>query len=249
MVQLGEMLARHLATIGDLPAEDHAALCALPGEIRPAPRHADVLKLGERPKEVVLVLSGLLFRYALSPDGIRQLHSFYLPTEAPCLETLYIDYMDNGLAAAVDCEIGVIPHEPVYRLIDERPHVRKLIWRQTLVQAAIFRQWLLRNSRLPAHACVANLFCEIFTRARAAGLVRGDTCDLPMTQELLADAVGMTAVHANRTVMLLRETGAVEWKGGKLTIRDWDRLAEIGDFDPAYLHLRPGPDPAQALRR
>lgn len=249
MVQLAEMLARHLATIGELPPEDYAALCSLPGEIRSAPRHADVLELGERPNEVVLVLSGLLYRYSLSPDGIRQVHSFYMPTEAPCLETLYIDYMDNGLAAAVDCEIGAIPHEPVYRLIDERPQVRKLIWRQTLVQAAIFRQWLLRNSRLPSHACVANLFCEIFTRARAAGLANGDTCDLPMTQELLADAVGMTAVHANRTVMLLRETGTVEWRGGKLTIRNWDRLAEIGDFDPAYLHLRPAPDPSAALHR
>lgn len=248
MVRLGETLARHLATMGNLPREDHEALLSLPGEVRQAPRHADVLSLGERPTEVVLVLSGLLYRYSMSPDGVRQVHSFYIPTEAPCLETLYIDYMDNGLAAAVDSEVGVIPHGAMYALIDERPEIRKLLWRQTLVQAAIFRQWLLRNSRLPAHACVANLFCEIFIRAQAAGLVRGDTCDLPMTQELLADAVGMTAVHTNRTVMLLRESGVVEWKGGKLTIRDWDRLVEIGDFDPAYLHLRPAPSPAAALR-
>ena len=248
MINPGEILARHLSTIGDLAPDDFDALCRLPFVVRAAPKHGDLLSLGERPNEVVLVLGGMLYRYSLSPDGIRQVHSFYMPTEAPCLETLYIDYMDNGLAAAVDSEVAAFPHDAVYRLIDERPHIRKLLWRQTLVQAAIFRQWLMRNSRLPAHACVANLFCEIFARAEAAGLAEGGSCPLPITQELLADAVGMTAVHTNRTVMLLRDTGTVEWKAGRLTILNWDRLAEIGDFDPGYLHLRPAREPARALR-
>jgi CRP-like cAMP-binding protein len=184
------------------------------------------------------VLSGLLHRYAFSADGNRQIHSFYVPTEAPCLETLYIDYMDNSLGAVVDSRVGLIAHPLVYRIIDERPEVRKLLWRQTLVQAAIFREWLMRNSHLPAHAALAHFFCEMFARAQAAGLIDGDSCDLPLTQELVADALGLTAVHTNRTLRILRDTGVVEWRGGKLHVHDFDKLREIAEFDPRYLHLR-----------
>ena len=114
------------------------------------------------------------------------------------------------------------------------------MWRQTLVQGAIVREWLMRNSNMPAHAAMAHLFCEMFTRSKAAGLVEGDTCDLPVTQEMLSDAVGLTPVHVNRTMMLLRDAGAVEWRGGKLRIIDWEKLSKTADFDPYYLHLRNG---------
>ncbi len=87
-----------------------------------------------------MVLSGLLYRYTIGPEGKRQINSFYLPKEAPSLETLYIDYMDNNLATVVPARIGFISHDQIYPIIDERPEARKLLWRQTLVQAAIFRQ-------------------------------------------------------------------------------------------------------------
>jgi CRP-like cAMP-binding protein len=238
MTTVGEILAQHLACIGELPDEDRAILAALPAEERDLRRLRDTLKAGERPTHVVVVLSGFLYRYTIGPEGARQIHSFYHPTEAPCLETLYIDYMDNSLGAVVDSRIGLIPHEAVYRVIDERPEARKLLWRQTLVQAAIFRQWLVRNSNLPAHASLANFFCELFTRARAAGLVKDGGCDLPLTQEFVAEALGLTPVHVNRTLKVLRETGAVDWRSGRLTVKDWTMLADMGDFDAGYLHLR-----------
>jgi CRP-like cAMP-binding protein len=148
--------------------------------------------------------------------------------------------MDNNLAAVVDSEVAEIPHDALYRVIDERPEARKLLWRQTLVQGAIFREWLMRNSKLPAHASLAHFFCEMFTRARAAGLADGQSCALPMTQEHLADAVGLTAVHTNRTLQVLRDTGSVEWRNGLLTVSNWDQLTQIADFNPSYLHLRCG---------
>ena len=129
-------------------------------------RNSELSNGGDHPTHVVLVLSGFLYRYTIGPEGARQIHSFYHPTEAPCLESLYIDYMDNSLGAVVDSRIGLIPHEAVYRVIDERPEARKLVWRQTLVQAAIFRQWLVRNSNLPAHASLANFFCETVLAGR-----------------------------------------------------------------------------------
>jgi CRP-like cAMP-binding protein len=235
---IGETLARHLECFGTLPAEDRAAVVALDGETRSVGRMRDVYRIGDHPEHVVLVLKGFLFRYSLGADGGQQVHSFYLPGEAPDLETLYLDYMDNGLAAAADSEVAMIPHAAVYRVIDDFPEARKLLWRQTLVQAAVFREWLVRNSHLTADGALAHLLCEIHVRAKAAGLADGWNCPLPVSQELVSDALGMTAVHVNRMMQLLRRSGAVEWRGGVLTIRDWDRLSDLAAFDPKYLHLR-----------
>jgi CRP-like cAMP-binding protein len=238
MMGVGETLARHLASFGEMPAADFAAVAALQAEVRDLPRQTDLLRNGDQPTQVVVVLSGLLYRYTIGPEGKRQIHSFYLANEAPSLETLYIDYMDNNLGTVVPTRVGLISHDQIYRIIDERPEARKLLWRQTLVQAAIFRQWLVRNSNLPAHMALAHLFCEMFVRADAAGLVANGQCSLPLTQEFVADALGLTAVHTNRTLQALRETGAVEWRSGQLTVHDWPKLSDIARFDPSYLHLR-----------
>ena len=242
MSGVGETLAGHLALIGELPEDDREALIALDAEVRDVKRLDDIIRAGDHPTNVVIVLDGFLYRHTLGPNGARQIHSFYLPTDAPCLETLYIDYMDNNLGAVVHSEVGLISHDQLYRLIDERPEIRKLLWRQTLVQAAIFRAWLARNSNMPAHASLAHLFCELFTRAKAAGLTTDDSCALPLTQELVADALGLTPVHTNRTLQALRETGAVEWRSGRLTVKNWSKLSEMARFDPQYLHLRSNPE-------
>ena len=240
MKGVGETLAGHLALIGGLPDEDREALVALDSEVREVKRLEDIIRTGDHPTSVVVVLSGFLYRHTLGANGARQIHSFYMPTDAPCLETLYIDYMDNNLGAVVDSRIGLIPHDQLYRLIDERPEVRKLIFRETLVQGAIFREWLMRNSTMPAHASLAHLFCEMFTRATAAGLVENNGCDLPISQDMLGDAVGLAPVHTNRTLQLLRDTGALEWRDGRLRVLDWEKLSQTADFDPHYLHLRSG---------
>jgi CRP-like cAMP-binding protein len=242
MTPVGEVLAQHLMSFGELPAADRAALAGLDAEVRELRRLTDIFRAGEQPDSVVVVLSGLLYRYAIGPDGGRQIHSFYLPTEAPSLETLYIDYMDNNLGAVVHSTVGLISHDQLYRLIDQRPEIRKLLWRQTLVQAAIFREWLARNSNLPADASLAHLFCELFTRAQAAGLTNDHSCALPLTQELAASALGLTPVHTNRTLQALRETGAVDWRRGWLTVKDWPWLSAMARFDPHYLHLRSLPE-------
>lgn len=238
MKQVGETLAQHLSCFGELPAADRAALAGLKAEVRDLPRQTDVLRRGDRPTHVVIVLAGLLYRYALGPDGVRQIHSFYLPTEAPSVDSLHVDHVDNHLGAVVHSQIGLFPHEQIYRLIDERPEIRRLLWRQTLVQGAIVREWLARNSTMPAHASLAHLLCEMYTRAQAAGLTKGNSCALPLTQEFVADALGLTAVHTNRTLQALRKTGSVEWRSGRLTVKDWQKLQAIARFDAHYLHLR-----------
>jgi CRP-like cAMP-binding protein len=237
--EIGAVVAQRLSQIGQLDAEDEAALHTLDGQVRDVPRGEDLLVEGdERPATSVVVVSGLLQRYNVSAEGRRQIHSFYIAGDTPCMETLHLDYMDNTLGAAAPSRVGIVPHAELHRVMEERPKVRALIWRETLVQAAIFRLWLMRNSQMLAHAALAHFFCEMLTRARAAGLSDGTAMDLPLTQEDVADALGMTSVHVNRTLSLLRTGGLADFRGGKLKIADPQRLAEVGEFDPRYLHLR-----------
>ena len=235
---IGEALSKHLSCIGELSKDDLGALQRIKGEIRTFPKGKDILTAGDVPHYSVVVLKGFLCRHSWKRDGTRQIHSFYIPTDAPSLETLHIDYLDNSLSAVVPSTVGVIAHPEMFRLMDERPNLQALVWRETLIQAAVFREWLTRNSTLPAHSAMAHLFCEIYVRSRAAGQVTADSCEMPTTQETLAQALGLTAVHVNRTLQLLRESGLVELKNGRLYIHNFDKLAEIGEFDPLYLHLR-----------
>jgi CRP-like cAMP-binding protein len=235
---IGEALRKHLSTIGELSEDDSDAVAHIKGEVRTLQKGKDILSAGDVPHFSVVVLKGFLCRHSWKRDGTRQIHSFYMPTDAPCLETLHIDYMDNNLGAITPSIVGIIPHPEMFRVMEQRPQVRALLWRETLVQAAVFREWLTRNSTLPAHSAMAHLFCEIFVRAETAGLLLANSCAMPATQETLAHALGLTAVHVNRTLQLLRQSRYIELKNGLLYIEDYAKLAELGEFDPHYLHLR-----------
>ena len=198
------------------------------------------MKAGDVPGFAVVVIHGFLQRYVSRRDGSRQVHSFYIPTDAPSLDSLHLDRADTSLCAVVPSEVGLIPHSALQDLMSARQNVQRLIWRSVLVQSSVYRQWLMRNSRLTADAAMAHLFCEIDVRYRAAGLANGDGCDVPLTQEMLADALGLTGVHVNRTLQSLRDTGMVEHKNGRLFVHDFRALASFADFDPSYLHLRNG---------
>jgi CRP-like cAMP-binding protein len=242
---IGEALAKHLNRVGVLSPEDRQAVLEVKGEVRLVRRHEDIVKSGSAPTFCVLVLRGFLQRYSSRRDGSRQVHSFYIPGDAPSLESIHLDIMDNSICAVVNSEVALIPHAEIKSLLAARPAVDALVWRSSLVQASIYREWLMRNSRLPADAAMAHLFCEMYVRSDAAGLVDQNSCDVPLTQEVLADALGLTGVHVNRTLQSLRETGFVDHKNGRLFVHDVRKLASFADFEPLYLHLRNG----QAARR
>ena len=237
---IGEALAKHLNRVGTLSPEDRQAVLEVKGEVRLVRRHEDIVKSGSAPTFCVLVLRGFLQRYSSRRDGSRQIHSFYIPGDAPSLESIHLDIMDNSICAVVNSEVALIPHGGLKSLLAARPAVDALVWRSSLVQASIYREWLMRNSRLPADAAMAHLFCEMYVRSNAAGLVDQNSCDMPLTQEMLADALGLTGVHVNRTLQSLRETCLVDHKNGRLFVHDLRKLASFADFDPLYLHLRNG---------
>ena len=234
---IGETVLARLQLLGHLSEADKAAVRSIPGQIRLLEPGEAVLREGERPTTSVVVLRGFMHRYSFTAQGARQIHSFYMVNDTPSFEAVPMEMMDNTLAAVTPCEVGVITHPDIMELMDARPNVGKLIWRETLVQGAVVREWLMRNSQMVAPAAMAHLFCEIMTRATVAGIASGDGCELPVTQEHLADALGMSAVHVNRTLMVLRSGGLVEFQQGRLTIPDMSKLVEVAEFDPSYLHL------------
>jgi CRP-like cAMP-binding protein len=244
---IGEVFVRHLGLIGDLSPEDREALLAIDGEIRWVERGEDILRIGDHPTHAVVVLSGLLHRYTVAPQGTRQIHSFYLPSDTPSVETLHIGVMDNSLAALTRSEIGIVPHSALFAMMRARPTLIGALWHETLVQASIFRAWLMRNSQMLAHARMAHLFCELVTRARAAGLVTDNHCPLPITHQDLGDALGLTPIQVNRTLMILRAGSLVDLVNGQLSVLDWEQLVEVGEFNPFYLHFQHGSGPPRPV--
>jgi CRP-like cAMP-binding protein len=234
---IGELLVKHLELFGRLAADDRDALLGVRGEVVSLERGDDVLKVRGPPSHSVVVIEGLLQRYRVNPDGQRQIHSIYIPSDAPCLEALPMDYMDSSLGALVPSKVGVVPRGEMFRIMDARPNVLTLIWRETLVQAAINREWLMRNSQPPPHTRLAHFLCEITSRARAAGLDHRGAFDLPLVDEDLGDALALSQRDLARTVKVLHATGAVRFQAGKVTVKDWRQLTDIAEFDDSYLHL------------
>jgi len=174
----------------------------------------------------------------MTGDGNRQIMAFSLPGDIPDLLSLHLDVMDNSLGTLTPCKVGFIQHEILRNLSTRFPQIASAFWRDTLIDASIFREWVLNIGQREAYSRLAHLLCEFIVRSRAVGLGNGSTYYIPMTQTELGDAMGISTVHANRVIQQLRSDGLVSWSGTKLTVRDWNGLKSAGDFDPTYLHLK-----------
>jgi CRP-like cAMP-binding protein len=132
--------------------------------------------------------------------------------------------------------VAIVPKELLLQVMSARPAVRQAIWLDSLLDASVFREWVVNVGRRDAKQRIAHLLCELALRMEAAGLGQKPLFDFPLTQEHIADATGLTAVHTNRTLQALRKSGLISLAASKLTILDWDALAEAGDFSERYLH-------------
>jgi CRP-like cAMP-binding protein len=144
--------------------------------------------------------------------------------------------MDHTLGTITPCRLAFISHESLRALLRGQPRLADVLWRDTLIDAAIFREWMLGIGRRSARTRLAHFLCEMVMRLRAIGMQRGNTVPLPITQAEVGDALGLSTVHVNRTLQELREEGLLTWDNGILAILDWDRLKGTGEFDPSYLH-------------
>lgn len=231
-------LTKKLAAYSELPDDAARAIAELPYHAKDIAAGEVIVHEGDRPQSCIVVLKGMLFRHKMVADGKRQILSFHIAGDLPDLQSLFLKTMDHGLQAAGDVRLMQVPHDALMRLIDSNLDIRHLLWRDSLLDAAIFREWVCNTGRRRAVVRVAHLLCEIFVRARAVGLTDGAAYSVPLTQTHLSDAVGLSMVHLNRSLQELRRQQLLQLTKTELTILDWPRLQSVADFDAGYLHLR-----------
>jgi CRP-like cAMP-binding protein len=230
-------LVRKLESIVDLSEDERQAIARLPVTVRDLKRDQDIVRDGDRPSQCCLILDGFAYRYKMLENGKRQILSFHISGDIPDLQSLHLEVMDHNLATLVPSKVAFIAHNTVRSFIRAHPRIGNVFWRDTLIDAAVFREWVINVGRRDAYARLAHLFCELFTRLSAVGLSDGYSCAMPITQAELGDATGLSAVHVNRIMQELRGNGLIRTRGGSIYIDDWDGLQEAGQLDPTYLHL------------
>jgi CRP-like cAMP-binding protein len=238
MANATDILTRKLKEHTRLSAQDVAALQGLSHTSRDLAANEDIVRQGDRPHVAALVVSGMLARYHTRPAGNRQYISFHIAGDMPDSQSLFLDQMDHSVCAmGTGAVISLFPHREILRMFETRPPVGYAIWRETLIDAAIFREAITNNSSRPVRTRIAHFMCEQFYRARAAGLGTENSCKLPISQMQLGETLGISVVTTNRNVQRLRRSGVMEFRNGMLTVHNWEKLMALGEFDSRYLHL------------
>ena len=230
-------LIRKLESITTLSDEERQAVENLPVRFRSFDARQDIVRDGDKPSHCCLILDGWTCRYKLLSQGRRQILSFHVAGDIPDLQTLHLQTMDHSLATMKAATVAFIPLENLRELAADFPSIGTLLWRSTLVEAAISREWETNLGRRPAFERMAHLFCELYLRLQAVGLADDYRCPIPITQTDLADALGLTPVHVNRVLQEMRGRAIITLRSSTLVIEAWGDLLQASEFDPAYLHL------------
>src|SRR3954468_8873194 len=234
-----ETLVRRLRLTTQLDAEDVQAIEKLPVHIKTFPSQSAIVMEGDRPAQCALIVKGFACRCKTTDTGKRQILSIHIAGDIPDLQSLHLHVMDHDFKTLSACTVAFIVHENLRALTRSRPLVAEALWRETLVDAAIFREWIVNVGRRQAPQRLAHLILEMRQRLAAIGRVGDGHYELPMTQNDLADALGLTSVHVNRVLQALRADGLMDIRRNVVTLGDAEKLMEIGDFDDLYLHQAP----------
>lgn len=240
-----------LALYTSLSASEQQALENVCGAPRRYPVRCDLLRAGDAAPSLFLVLRGVACRFATLPGGHSQIYAYLLPGDIFGLRSVVDLTMDHPVRALTPLDVALMPKESVRALIDEYPNISKAFLRFSQIEAAISRQWLLNVGRRSAFTALAHLFCEIFLRGQAAGLTQDNTCHFPLTQTDLAEALALSPVHLNRTLMKMRRAGIATLTGGKLCILNREALWAAAKFDTQYLAgpgIAPSAPPGETVR-
>ncbi|GAA0296768.1 Crp/Fnr family transcriptional regulator [Sphingomonas oligophenolica] len=235
-----DQIVRKLSARGDLDDGDRAAIHALPYVRRAYEAPAYVLREGEPAKKVCnFVVSGLAYRQKLTSEGARQIVSIHMAGDFLDLQHLFLTYADHSVQALTRLDVAEIDRDALHELVLQRPAVGRAMWTDALVDASIFREWVLNIGRRDARARVAHLLCEFALRMEAAGIAEHHRYELPMTQEQIGDAVGLTPVHVNRTLRALAADGLIRRERRHISLENWEEIRQVADFSALYLHLDP----------
>jgi len=231
---------RRLRKRDSIGAAEERAIRGLVAETRRVKARQVLIRKGQLLQHSVLLIDGWLARTVDIKSGARVFTEVHVPGDFADLHGFTLKRLDHDVVALAESIIALVPHDRLTQLTGQFPHLARVYWFSTNVDAAIHRQWLVSIGR-SAIARMAHLFCELFLRLEVAGLVRGSTYDFPLTQEQLASCLNLTPVHANRTLQALRRQSLIELANRQLTIPDFAALQKVAEFDPSYLYLERQP--------
>jgi CRP-like cAMP-binding protein len=217
--------------------EEEQAIRGLFTEVRDYDPDKVVIHAGDDLDVSLLLLQGLLCRFKDLRDGSRQISELHVPGDFADLHSFTLKKLDHSLITLTRCRIAVAPHERIKAAITEFPHLARLFWFTTNMDAAIHREWVLSLGRRSALSRTAHLFCELQVRLGIVGLADETGYPLSLTQTDVAECLGLTAVHVNRVLRELRERGLMEFRNRRVRILDQAGLRRVAEFDPDYLYL------------
>jgi CRP-like cAMP-binding protein len=224
----------HLQAIEGLSDDERRQIAALPSTLRQVSDGETLLRQGEDTSRCVFVVSGFLYQARIVGDR-SQILAFHVPGDMPCLHTLLVSPMDADLVGLGPSLVGYVAHSQLKQLLDGSIHLTRAFWRETLIDAAISRQWIARLGAQAALPKVAHLICELAARLEVVGLVKNGRFQMPMTQRHVADACGLSIVHVNRTIQELRGRRLIAWEGSEIELLQPDEPRALADFTPDYL--------------
>jgi CRP-like cAMP-binding protein len=234
-----QLLVRKLEQHSPMTAADREAILALPYVLRTLEPHSYTVREGDPPVHCGVLVSGFAFRQKSTSDGARQIVALQIPGEALDFQSLFLDEADHSVQMLTRGDVAFVPREAIQQLARSNLAVAHAIFVTILVDSSIFREWVLNVGRRDARGRLAHLLCEFALRLEAQGLAPEYGYELPMTQEQLADALGLTPVHVNRTLKQLESEGLIARNKRNVSFPDWERMRDVADFNQRYLHLSP----------
>jgi len=232
---MASLLIRQLERFTALSLEEKLALRSAGLPPRRLRAHCDLTREDEPAGMINMLLAGFACRYAVLPNGRRQILSYLLPGDFCDLRACVLERMDQSIGTLTAVKLASFTRADVANLSRRFPQVARGLALLAAAQEATARQWLLNLGRRTAFERVAHLLCEIFTRLQSVGLTMGTTCELPLTQTDLADALALSPVHVNRTLMEMRRKRLATFAHHQLAINDFEALQRAAGFKPGYL--------------
>jgi CRP-like cAMP-binding protein len=227
---------RKLEKRSQFSPEDRAAFLALPASVKRLDVGGYIAREGDIVRSCCVLLTGFAFHHKIVSEGARQIVAFQIPGDFVDLHNSFLGIADHNVQMLSVGEVALIPAQAVQDIAYSNPAIGRAMLLDALVDGSIFREWVANVGRRDARARVAHLLCEIAVRLQAAGKGEPRSYHLPMTQEQLADATGLTSIHVNRMIRSLRSDGFISTDKRQVTIKNWEGLVRAGDFNTAYLH-------------
>lgn len=229
-------LIRKLENFAKLSDEDKQTLRDAVQDIREIRPRQDIIREGEAPEHIHLILEGWAVRYKSLAEGERPIMAYLIPGDLCDVQITLLHQMDHSIGTLSRCRVAYLRRDAMEDIMERNRLLARALWWSTLVDEAILREWLVTLGHRPADKRIAHLLCEMLLRSKAVGLTDDDSFDLPPTQEELGDTMGMTAIHMNRMLQDLRRQGLIHTEGKRVVVENLDRLMTFAGFNPNYLH-------------